>query len=303
MQTKICTKCKESKDLTLFSKNSSIKTGYTSTCKECTNLNRRTSHILTDEMKATSKNYREANKEAISACKKAWYRKHAKSISNKNKSRRTADTIDVLIKERSYRCSPDMEFSITTDDFVNLPTICPILGIPIIVSESRTTVNSPSLDRIDNAKGYTKDNTWIISHLANRMKNNGSDEVLYNFCNWILGRGFKSEIQDNYDSFNNYRGCRERARVRGLPFTLSREDIKVPLLCPVLGIPLKRSNAGFNPNAASVDRIIPELGYTKENIQIISMRANTMKNNATPDQLLAFATWFLNQRKEINESI
>ena len=38
-----------------------------------------------------------------------------------------------------------------------------------------------------------------------------------------------------------------------------------------------------------MDKIIPELGYVKGNVRIISTLANTMKSNATKDQLLTFA--------------
>jgi hypothetical protein len=38
-----------------------------------------------------------------------------------------------------------------------------------------------------------------------------------------------------------------------------------------------------------LDKIIPELGYVKGNVRIISTLANTMKSNAIKDQLLTFA--------------
>ena len=38
--------------------------------------------------------------------------------------------------------------------------------------------NSPSIDRIDPSKGYTKDNVWVISRRANTIKSNATvDEV------------------------------------------------------------------------------------------------------------------------------
>jgi hypothetical protein len=89
--------------------------------------------------------------------------------------------------------------------------------------------------------------------------------------------------------------CRQRAKAQGRPFTIGIEDIKIPELCPVLDVPLER-NFGGKPqaNSPSVDCIIPEKGYTPENIQVISYKANIMKNNATPEELVKFALWALN---------
>jgi hypothetical protein len=38
-----------------------------------------------------------------------------------------------------------------------------------------------------------------------------------------------------------------------------------------------------------LDKIVPELGYVKGNVQVISTLANTMKNQASIEQLLTFA--------------
>lgn len=45
----------------------------------------------------------------------------------------------------------------------------------------------------------------------------------------------------------------------------------------------------------SIDRIFPHLGYVKNNIQVISHKANRMKNSATLDELELFARWVLDE--------
>lgn len=87
--------------------------------------------------------------------------------------------------------------------------------------------------------------------------------------------------------------ARNRARKKGIPFDITVEDIVIPENCPILGIPLTRNlgNHGGTSSSASLDKIIPELGYVKGNVQVISLLANNMKSNATKEQLLLFAEW------------
>jgi uncharacterized protein YejL (UPF0352 family) len=41
-----------------------------------------------------------------------------------------------------------------------------------------------------------------------------------------------------------------------------------------------------------LDRLVPELGYVVGNVAVISRLANTIKSNATPQQIRAVADWF-----------
>lgn len=78
---------------------------------------------------------------------------------------------------------------------------------------------------------------------------------------------------------------RRNAKKRGLDFSLVKEDLlPLPTHCPVLGVELDYSGGG-GPNVASVDRIDSTKGYLRENVAIISKRANTLKNNASVEEL------------------
>jgi hypothetical protein len=59
-----------------------------------------------------------------------------------------------------------------------MPEVCPVLGIPLVVGDGSAKDNSPSIDRINPAGGYTKDNIRVISHRANTIKSNATIEEM-----------------------------------------------------------------------------------------------------------------------------
>jgi len=85
-----------------------------------------------------------------------------------------------------------------------------------------------------------------------------------------------------------YRQLKNRAKGKGILFDLELSDIKIPAACPVLGIPLDGSWWGAKTH---VDKFIPEDGYVKGNITIMSARANQLKSNATIEEIIALAEW------------
>ncbi len=84
-----------------------------------------------------------------------------------------------------------------------------------------------------------------------------------------------------------WRQARDRALRSGRKFTITPDDIIIPKNCPILGFPLKhcRGKAGYN--SPSLDRIDSSQGYTKDNIRVISHRANTLKRDGTFEEFQA----------------
>ena len=72
-----------------------------------------------------------------------------------------------------------------------------------------------------------------------------------------------------------WKSAKNRAKQRGEDFSIELKDIIVPDKCPILGIPL--------------DRIDSSKGYVKGNIWVISLRANRIKNDPTPQELRLIA--------------
>lgn len=64
-----------------------------------------------------------------------------------------------------------IEFNIEPEDIL-IPEYCPILGVKLndVRQTHKKRECSPSIDRIDNTKGYIKGNIAVISFKANRCK-------------------------------------------------------------------------------------------------------------------------------------
>lgn len=83
---------------------------------------------------------------------------------------------------------------------------------------------------------------------------------------------------------------RRRAKYNEIYWDLEISDIQIPEICPYLLMPLTSTQGqGVVWSNASVDRIDNSKGYTKDNIEIISRMANSMKQHATKNQLINFA--------------
>jgi len=88
------------------------------------------------------------------------------------------------------------------------------------------------------------------------------------------------------------RSARNRARRDRIDFNIDLADIKIPEICPLLGIKLAARQGGHGPQDASpsLDRIDNTKGYIKGNVWVVSWLANKMKATATNEQLLVFAS-------------
>lgn len=84
-----------------------------------------------------------------------------------------------------------------------------------------------------------------------------------------------------------YHAAKQRATKRGLDFDLEYTDVVIPATCPVLGIPIYDSKGQATDHSPTLDRVDNTRGYTKDNICVISKRANTIKSNATIQELEA----------------
>ena len=97
-------------------------------------------------------------------------------------------------------------------------------------------------------------------------------------------------ITSNEESYKKYllRGAKQRALRQEVTFDITLSDINIPEYCPLLNIKLVKhvgNKLAGTDNSPSIDKIIPELGYVRGNVWVISNRANRLKNDATLEEL------------------
>ena len=82
--------------------------------------------------------------------------------------------------------------------------------------------------------------------------------------------------------------AKRRAINKGLEFSITEDDIIIPDICPILEVPIIIGTKGNYEYSPSLDRIDNTLGYIKGNVQVISKKANSMKNSASYKELKMF---------------
>lgn len=107
-----------------------------------------------------------------------------------------------MIRQIKYSAKRrNIEFDLTYED-IKLPRYCPLLELKLDY-ESKNASNPlhPSIDRIDNTKGYIKDNIIVLSRQANAMKNEATSEQLrtfsknlINFLDFFENQGARGDI-------------------------------------------------------------------------------------------------------------
>lgn len=110
---------------------------------------------------------------------------------------------------------------------------------------------------------------------------------LYPQCKECRKPRAKLAYQKETPEYKLYYRAKQRTQKNGREFSISIEDIVIPNVCPVLGIIMDRP---------SLDRKDSKRGYSKDNIEVISTRANMLKNNATIEELEAVVRYLRSSR-------
>lgn len=106
---------------------------------------------------------------------KHYYRNRDRKLAEKRQYKHQYPVGYILNGTRSRAKERDVEFNLELEDII-IPEKCPVFGTPLEFTEEGRGDNTPSVDRIDNSRGYVKGNIRIISWRANRLKNNLTKE-------------------------------------------------------------------------------------------------------------------------------
>lgn len=120
---------------------------------------------------------------------------------------------------------------------------------------------------------------------------------------FFLSEQQEEERDKHYGSINRIKQvllnlAKVRSKRDGIEFDLTLDDFDIPKLCPILNIKLIPGIGKQSPNSPSIDRIDGKRGYVKNNVCVISYRANAMKNDASIDELRLFAKNILSYIKD-----
>jgi len=147
-----------------------------------------------EEIKERVKLYYQNNKEKYSAYKieyqlknkekiREYQLKYTKSLNNINKHSDISKSF--LTKKVCSMKNRHDSVTLTAEELLELipkDLKCPVFGIKFVFGKGNNwsdKQNSMSIDRIDNNKGYHKDNVVVVSFKANTMKSTATLKELY----------------------------------------------------------------------------------------------------------------------------
>jgi hypothetical protein len=128
-----------------------------------------------DRARTASRKHYAKNPAKRLAATRAWYDENGRAYHRAwSAAKRVSDpTLFILRNAKNRAKKLGVEFNLVREDVV-IPDICPVLGLKIEKSAKGFDPCSPSLDRFDGKKGYTKCNVRVISNRANILKRDGT---------------------------------------------------------------------------------------------------------------------------------
>lgn len=138
---------------------------------------------------------------------------------------------------------------------------------------------------------YNKNNKEIIAVRASRYRQAHKEEIsrkgkaYYEENKELLKSKARRRYWDIQLPQRLLNSARYRARQQGLVCTITLEDIRVPERCPILNVVLRPNTGKQSEDSPTLDRIDSKLGYVPGNVAVISWRANSLKSDASVEEV------------------
>lgn len=133
--------------------------------------------------------------------------------------------------------------------------------------------------------------------LLNFHKASGNKDGLD--CRCKSCRKNEARLEYKQDPFKSLIRCKKcESKKKEIPFNLDAEYLRSIWtgVCPIFKISIEIGIEGCGSHkSAHLDRLIPELGYIKGNVNYISGRANRIKYDASLMELKQIANWLEHQ--------
>ena len=137
-----------------------------------------------------------------------------------------------------------------------------------------------------------------LEEFYNRERDKSGKQSECKLCHLKVSRIYRKKNKLEFPLKYILWGAKHRAKKNGIPFDLTEDGLEIPEICPVYGEPFVFGTGNRDDFSPSIDRISSSKGYTKDNIIIVSWKANRLKNNATIEDLLLLANFYKKFKKE-----
>lgn len=289
--TKTCTKCGNHGP---FGKNSYRPDGLQSQCIQCRKL--------------LFNSWLSKNKHQTYATKAIWISKNRERHLAAKKAERQRSRLTItgraskMVSEAKRRAqNVGLDFDLTTQFVIDLLSdkVCSVTGIPFDFQGIRAPF-IPSIDRIDNAKGYVCNNIQLVVFAYNLAKDKWTHaDVMLMARSLIHGNESIVSTLDCKESRTRasrlISDARKKHRKKNNDFDITVDDISCAIQngkCAATGLQFNL-NAPFSPMTPSLDQIIPSIGYTRSNTQVVSLIYNLAKGNWTHADVITLAKCLL----------
>ncbi len=179
MTDKYCSGCKTHKDVSEFQNSSYTKDGKTSRCSACLNKYRRDNGYNKSSARKPQGYKAEVRSRYFQTVHgRAQTLYHSAAVRAKKKGMQFELDVD-WIKERLA------------------PLTCEVTGLPLVLEINKDVWIgrfSPTLERVDNTIGYTKENTMIVCAIYNQAKADGSHEDVLTLARALMNKEKVSSV-------------------------------------------------------------------------------------------------------------